>query len=140
MNIRRMVAVCLLLLIPALLQAQSSISRVVPITATGTVSATDAGTCTVTNTGCVILPLGGYTKVSVQLTGTCGTCTAQFEVSVDGTTWVAQNMTPPNSATPAASTTAVGAWNNALVGPGRFRVRLSAIASGSFVVTIRATL
>lgn len=103
-----------------------------------------ATTVNVADTGCVtgscaILSLGGYKSFSIQLTGTCGTCTANFEASNDGTNWQALNAAPSNSATPAASASAAGLWQ----GSGAFsqiRVRLSARSSGSFVVTLRAAL
>jgi hypothetical protein len=130
---KRLALACLFLLVPTLLSGQ--VQRT--LTATGTLSVVDAGTCTTTTTGCVILRSGGARNISVQLTGTCGTCTVLFEMSVDGTTWVAQLLTPPGTAVAVSTTSAVGVWTGP-VGPGAFRARLSAWASGSFVVTARA--
>jgi hypothetical protein len=130
--------VALTLALPLVGGAQG-ISRITPTNASGTVNAIDAGTCTTTSAGCVVIAPHGYRNIAVQVTGTCGTCTLSFEMSVDGVNWVAQNLTPTNSATPASSTTAAGVWVGSS-GPGIFRARLSARASGSFVITIRATL
>lgn len=99
-----------------------------PFTAEGTLSAAATS---------VTLNLGSYVGVGVQVTGTCGTCTLNFEATLDGTNWVAVNMTPPDSTTPATTTTAVGVWTGAVVGR-TFRVRMSARSSGSFVISIRA--
>lgn len=117
------IAACVLCLaLPYVALAQSN-----PLRADGTLSS--AGQA-------VALNLMDYVGIGVQVTGTCGTCTLQFEVTVDGTNWVAANMTPPDSTTAATSTTATGVWGGGMVGSA-FRVRMSARSSGSFVVTIR---
>lgn len=108
-----------------------------PRTATAELTTTDAGGACA-STACVALNLGGYTAVAIQVTGTCGTCTLEFEVSVDNTNWVALNLIPPNSTTGVGTTTTTGIWSGN-VGSRYVRARLSARASGSFVVTIYAT-
>lgn len=124
MILKRLVtALSLLLLTSSIVLAQN------PFTATGTLSAAATS---------VTLNLGGYVGVGVQVTGTCGSCTLNFEATLDGTNWVAVNMTPPSSTTAVTTATAVGAWNGAIVGR-TFRVRMSARSSGSFVINIRAT-
>lgn len=80
------------------------------------------------------LPSPGH--VAVQITGTLS-ATISFEATVDGTNWVAFNMTPSNSATAAASATAVGAWSASTGAFSGIRARCSAYSSGSPVVTIR---
>lgn len=75
-------------------------------------------------------------QVAVQITGTLS-ATISFEATVDGTNWVAFNMIPSNSATVAASATAVGAWSQATTGFAGVRARCSAYTSGAPVVTIR---
>jgi hypothetical protein len=99
-----------------------------------TLAASNAA-CLVTN--CISINLGGYSAVSAQLFGACGTCTAQFEETVDGTNWVAINLLPPNGTVGVSSTAAAGIWQGAIIARS-FRVRLSAWASGSWVVSLRA--
>lgn len=116
-----------------------TISKVTPLVAgPTTLTTTSSGVCAYT-TDCVKLNVGGYSGISVQVTGTCGTCTLQFETTVDGTNWVALSMVPSNSTTPATSTSTVGVWQ-ASAGASQIRARLSARSSGSFVVSLRATL
>lgn len=80
------------------------------------------------------LPSPGF--VAVQVTGTFS-ATITFEASVDGTNYVAFNMTPSNSGTDASTATAAGAFTKATGGYSAFRARCSAYTSGSPVVTIR---
>lgn len=127
-----------LLLVGGVAQAQT-IVQVQPGVATGTVNVTDAGTCSATSTGCVVLNLGGYSGVTVQQTGTCNSCTTQFEMTVDGTNWVAVSLFPPTTTVGVSSTTTTGVWSGSFNGS-KFRVRLSGYSSGSFVVTVRSTL
>jgi hypothetical protein len=133
-QMKRLILLCAVLM---MLYASSSsiaqtISRVTPLTATGTLNATTGDGSTVT------LGLGGYTGVAVQLTGTCGTCTVNFETTLDGSNWVALNMTPPDSTTAVTSASDAGVWKGATIGTS-VRARMSARSSGSFVVTMRAT-
>jgi hypothetical protein len=115
-----------------------TISKVTPLTAgPTTLSTTSSGACAYT-TDCVKLNVGGYTGVSVQITGTCGTCTVQFEATIDGTNWVALSMLPSNSTTPVTNAAVVGVWQ-ASIGAAQIRARLSARSSGSFVISLRAT-
>lgn len=119
--------------------AQVSIQSVTPITSPAiSLTATDDGSCTTTNTGCAMLVIGGYTGISLQVTGTW-VGTIQFEASLDGSTWVALSGFPANSTTAASSTTGNGMWNASVIGA-RVRARFSAYTSGTAVVTIRATL
>ncbi|MHB1097877.1 MAG: hypothetical protein ACYC3F_17095 [Gemmatimonadaceae bacterium] len=76
--------------------------------------------------------------LAVQVTGTfVGTIT--FEVSVDGTTFVAFNMTPSNSGTDASTATAPGAFSKPIGGYSVARARCSAYTSGTPVVTLQYT-
>lgn len=103
-----------------------------------TLSAANDGTCTATGTGCLVVNIGGYAGIGVQLTGTwVGTVT--FEVTIDGTTWAAQDMTQTTSTTPTTTTTGNGIWVGATVGT-KMRVRFSTRSSGSVVASIRATM
>jgi hypothetical protein len=96
------------------------------------------GTLTATNDA-LTLPLtvtGG--AVGVQLDGTwSGTIT--FEATLNGTTWVALNLTPSNSTTPASTATANGAWGDANWGWKQVRARFSTATSGTVDVTINFT-
>jgi hypothetical protein len=80
------------------------------------------------------IPSPGF--VAVQVFGTfSGTIT--FEASVDGTNYVAFNMTPSNSGTDASTATSAGAFTKSTGAYSAFRARCSAYTSGSPVVTIR---
>jgi hypothetical protein len=82
------------------------------------------------------LPSPGH--VAVQVTGTFS-ATITFEATVDGTNYVAFNMTPSNSGTDASTATAAGAFSKPAGGYSAFRARCSTYSSGSPVVTIRYT-
>ena len=86
--------------------------------------------------GCAVVQTVGGAGIGVQITGTF-TGTLQFEGSVDGVTFVAVNMTPPNSTTPATSATSAGVWTGGVGGLLVFRVRCSAYTSGTAVVTLQ---
>lgn len=75
--------------------------------------------------------------VAFQLTGTW-TGTITFEASVDGTNFVAFNVTPSNSGTDVSTATANGAWSKANNGYAAFRARFSTATSGTPVITIRS--
>jgi hypothetical protein len=85
------------------------------------------------------MSLAGFSGVAVQLSGTW-TGTVTFEVSIDGTTYTALNMTPPNSTAAVTTATANGQWMGSAVGFRYFRARFSTPSSGSPVVGIRETL
>ena len=74
--------------------------------------------------------------VGIQITGTLS-ATITFEATVDGTNYVALNCMPSNSATPASTSTAVGAWTVNAGGYAAIRARCSAYTSGSPVLTVR---
>ena len=80
------------------------------------------------------LPSPGF--VAVQVTGTFS-ATITFEASVDGTNYVAFNMTPSNSGTDASTATAPGAFTKSTGAYSAFRARCSTYSSGSPVVTLR---
>ena len=82
------------------------------------------------------LPSPGF--VAVQVTGTFS-ATITFEASVDGTNYVAFNMTPSNSGTDASTATAAGAFTKETGAFSAFRARCSTYSNGSPVVTIRYT-
>jgi hypothetical protein len=93
-------------------------------------------TTTCPGAGCITLPVSGLTRVGVQVTGTF-TGTLTFETSIDGVTYTALNMTPPNSTTPATTATAAGLWNGTCAGFSIVRARFSAYTDGSAVVTLQ---
>lgn len=84
------------------------------------------------------LEVKGNGKAAVQLTGTF-VGTVSFEGTVDGTNWVAINMTPPNSATAASSATAAGVWVGSASALRAVRARMSAYTSGTAVVSVRVS-
>lgn len=122
--------------------AAQTISRVNVLKAgPATLSATDTGTCATAN-ACLALQVNGYAALGLQATGTCGTCTLQFETTMDDVNWVATNLVPVGASTPASSASASGEWTtgvNPLV-VSQIRARMSALASGSFSVVLRATI
>lgn len=73
--------------------------------------------------------------VATQITGTfSGTVT--FEVTIDGTNWVATNAMPVASTTPASTTTSTGIWYITANGLSGARARATAWSSGSLVATL----
>lgn len=83
------------------------------------------------------LSLLGLSAAAIQITGTwAGTIT--FECSVDGTNFVAVNMTPAASATAASTATANGVWAGSVGGFKTLRARFSTKTSGTPVITIQA--
>jgi len=86
-----------------------------------------------------VVGLGSSMDVAVQITGTLS-ATITFEVTVDGTTWVAAAMTPAAGGSTVTSATAVGAWSASVGGYAGFRARCSAFTSATTcVVTVRAS-
>ena len=106
----------------------------------GTLTAT-ASSCTATGTVCVIAPVNSTVgAVAIQVSGTFS-ATLTFEVTVDGTHWVAAAAAAP-AATEARVTTATaaGLWQMNTAGYDAVRVRCSAFTSGSAAVTIRRAI
>lgn len=85
--------------------------------------------------GCLAFPVSGFGGVGIQVAGTF-TGTISFEGTVDDATWVAINMTPPNSTTAVTTATAVGAWTGPAGGLSQVRARFSAYTSGTANITM----
>ena len=83
----------------------------------------------------VTLDISGAGAVGAQLAGTF-VGTLQFEACIENGTFVALNMTPSDSTTPATSATATGALSGLCGGYRGFRVRASAWTSGTVRVAI----
>lgn len=99
------------------------------ITAQGT-------TCAVSNACISSTILQNQGGATITLSGTFSG-TVQFEVSGNGgTTWVALNATPSNSATAATSATGAGVWQANIAAYTNVRVRCSTYSSGTIVVQI----
>ncbi len=64
--------------------------------------------------------------------------TVSFEASLDGQTFVAFNMVPSNSVTPATSATAAGCWSGNCGGYRFFRARLSTATTGGVRVNVQS--
>ena len=77
---------------------------------------------------------GGYAILSLQVTGTfVGTVT--FECTINGTTWVALEMSSIGaSGTLATTATAPGIWTADVMGLVQVRARVSAWTSGAITV------
>jgi hypothetical protein len=88
--------------------------------------------------------LAGYETVTVSINGTYGTATAVFEASDDaGTTWYGVQAARTNSATVESGYTTLTntsqMWVAAINGANQFRVRSTAVASGTVNVRITPT-
>lgn len=88
-------------------------------------------------TGCLTLAVAGLAGVAIQISGTYSG-TVSFEATVDGSTYVALNLSPLNSAVPASSTTSTGVWSGGVGGASIVRARMSSYTSGTAVVSIKA--
>lgn len=77
--------------------------------------------------------------VTNQADGGAFTGTFVFEGSADGVNWFTAYLLPVGSATAVTSTTAPGAWQLSVMGAFAFRVRCSALSSGTPLVTISAS-
>lgn len=101
-------------------------------TVAGTIRA--AGTACVQapqpNPTCVVVPLRGASSVGITISG-AGTYTLEFEVSVDGQTWIAPGAVNLASYARDASTTSPGTWSMGNLGFLYARVRASAYTSGT---------
>lgn len=123
----------------AVANAQTSIYAIRPQTSSATLSAAANTDADCLATSCLTLNSGGFTGLSVQVVGTCGTCTVQFTASNDNTVYNNVYLFPIAGTTAVSSTTSTGTWQGGIVGS-RFRIRMSGWSSGSFVVTIYATM
>lgn len=100
-------------------------------------------TCTSTvTTGCVTLDMRYNnpppSTVGVQLSGTW-TGTVQFEGSVNGSSYVAVPARPSSGGSWASSATTTGVWAADVAGLLYFRVRASALESGSVTVHVASS-
>lgn len=95
------------------------------------------GTVTGTDETITLLRLITSGGVAIQLSGTW-TGTVTFEATVNGTNWVAFNVTPSNSGTDASTATAVGCWSKQNNGYTAVRCRFSTASSGTATVSIRS--
>lgn len=86
----------------------------------------------------VTLDLDSFGTTGLQVTGTW-TGTLVFEATVDGTNYVAIQVIDVASGALVTDTTANGSFLAAVAGFQRIRVRASALASGTAVVTLRAS-
>lgn len=94
------------------------------------------GSVTATDEAITLLRLFTSGGVAIQLSGSF-TGTVTFEATVDGTNWVAFNMTPSASGTDASTATAVGAWSKQNNGYAAVRARFSTASGGMPVIAIR---
>ena len=86
----------------------------------------------------VALALSGQSGAAAQITGTwSGTIT--FEATLDGTNWVAINAVSASTSTPQTTTTANGLYRLTPGGVAQIRANATALATGSAVVSLRAS-
>lgn len=100
-------------------------------------------TCTSTvKTGCVVLDFSTLNQlpstVGVQLSGTW-TGTVQFEGSLNGTTYVSVKADPSGSGSWVSEATSNGIWGADVAALKFFRVRASALSSGTITVDLVPT-
>jgi len=95
----------------------------------------EIGSLTAAEQAVTISNLRGAGSVSVQLTGTW-TATVTFEVSNDGTNWVAVELTTPDGAAAASTATTTGIYCGPIAAHFKFRARCSAYTSGTIVTTV----
>ncbi len=85
------------------------------------------------------MPVGGLSGVGLQLV-LAGTATVTFEVTIDGTNWVAVNAVNLNTLAQATTATASGIYFVPLSGADQLRARISAWTSGAVTVTGKGVL
>jgi hypothetical protein len=86
--------------------------------------------------GNAIVGLEDFWAVTLIVTGTfVGTIT--WEISDDGTTWFAVNVTPLSTGTKSPTATTTGIYFAPTLGAKQFRARVSAWTSGSITVKAR---
>lgn len=95
-----------------------------------------SGTATTTDDACMLGGLMTHGSISIQLSGTW-TGTVTFEATTNLTDWVALNLLPSNSTTPASTATGNGAWGDVLHGWSAVRARFSTASSGIVTITIK---
>jgi hypothetical protein len=78
----------------------------------------------------------GHGAVAIQITGTWSG-TIQFEASLDGSTYKSLSVSPTNAGAAVTSATGNNVWVGQIAGINYVRVRASAFASGTAVVTIQ---
>lgn len=83
----------------------------------------------------VILIVDGQATAGIQVIGTY-TGTLQFEASLDGINWSSILFKVPSTGVESSSTTSTGIFVGSVAGLNAIRVRASALASGTPVVTI----
>lgn len=107
------------------------------VSATGNITAQGTD-CTTTNACVSLTPPTGTSTTLVQLSGTFSG-TVQFEVTADGTNWVASLGTVVGSTATTTTASAPGAWRFTASGSLGFRVRCSTYSSGTVAVKINAS-
>jgi hypothetical protein len=100
--------------------------KVLQLAATGTGNGTAAE--------CTIVSDGGFTTLTVQITGISGD-TITFEGTVDGSNWVAFQFTNLNTGTAATTATADGLYRATVLGLKSVRARVSTWSAGTITIT-----
>lgn len=99
---------------------------------TGSASVTSA-------TNLFSIPVGGFDRISVQITSAGSTCTVSYEVSNDNTNWVAVGgYAPATPATETVTTTTSAGMTVFRCDAAYFRARVSTYGSGTVGCTFHA--
>lgn len=112
------------------LRVTSTVSGVIRQTATGSLTAPSQS---------VILDVGGYGSVGIQVTGSWSG-TLGFDASIDGTNFVDLQVVPTTGTTAVTTTTINGIWYALAGGLNKVRVFSDALASGTAVVILQASI
>ncbi len=87
----------------------------------------------------VIIVLGGQATLGINVSGTTGTLTLNFEATIDNSTWFALSATPVAGGSVTSSTSTDGQWIASTSGYYAVRTRVSAFSVGSMTVSVVVT-
>ena len=93
-----------------------------------------------TNRPATVIPVAGYNKVALAVSGTAGTMKLEAQVSMDGTNWIAVGaiqLSDGVNKTAATGIVAVGAYTVPVSGFSLFRAFMSAVSGTT--LTVKAT-
>lgn len=97
----------------------------------------NTGTLSVVGSQVISGNLSGWGGIGVQITGTASGGVAVFEGSADGSNFFTYPLATPTAGNQVTSITTTGFWQGSVTGLQTFRVRLTAIVAGSWVVTLK---
>lgn len=87
------------------------------------------------NANGTLMNIGDFRVIAVLVVGAGFTGTINFDVSIDGTSWLPFGMTPSTGAAVVTTATANGLFTAPTNGLRVFRARTSAVSAGTVTVT-----